>query len=237
MKIKTQKGKITKFLAAFALCAAIGSFSVTSAEQEQIPAELDADTVEYNMTSGLVVATGDVLMKRGPGRVAGAKATYNVNTKEGFVEGNVVAVRENMRITCDKATTDGTEHMLAVGNVVGTQQDLKFTGEKVDYFPNQNQYMLIEKGGKITNKDGVFTADKMEGWLGEEHYVGIGNAHLISPPKDLEAGGDRLDYFAKEQGKAILTGNAWAVQNNNVVKSRRLILYLAESAGNNVSTQ
>lgn len=215
------------------LIAAVAALNVgTIYAAENIPAQLDADTVEYDTKTGIVTATGDVLMKRGTSRVAGAKAVYNVNTQEGTVEGNVIAIRDDMRITCDKATTDGQEHMLAVGNVHGTQLDRTFTGERVDYFPNQNQYMLIENGGTLTNKDGVFTADKLEGWLGEEHYVGIGNAHLVSPPKDLEAGGDRLDYFGQQSGMAILTGNAWAIQDNNTVKSNRLTIYLAEENKN-----
>lgn len=192
------------------------------------PASLDADTVEYDMKTGIVTAEGNVLMKRGISRVAGARANYNTNTQEGMVEGNVIAVREDMRITCDKITTDGPDHMLAIGNVHGTQQDKSFSGETVEYFPNQNEYVRIPTGGVVSSKDGTFTADFMEGWLGEEHYVGIGNAHLVSPPKDLEAAGDRVDYFGKTEGKAILTGNAWAIQDNNMVRGNRLTIYLAQ---------
>lgn len=192
------------------------------------PASLDADMVEYDMKTGVVTAEGNVLMKRGISRVAGERANYNTNTQEGMVEGNVIAVREDMRITCHKITTDGPDHMLALGNVHGTQQDKTFTGETVEYFPKENEYVRIPTGGVITSNDGTFTADFMEGWLGEEHYVGIGNAHLVSPPNDLEAAGDRVDYFGKTEGKAILTGNAWAIQDNNMVRGNRLTIYLAQ---------
>lgn len=192
------------------------------------PAELDADTVEYDMSSGLVTASGDVLMKQGPARVSGARATYNSKTQEGVVEGNVIAVREAMRITCAKVMTDGQGHMLATGGVHGTQGDKSFTGEKVDYYPNQNQYVLIASGGSITSADGTFTADRMEGWLDDEHYIGTGNAHVNSPARNMEAGGDRADYYSKDQGRVILNGNAWAVQDNNTMKSSHLTIYLAQ---------
>ena len=192
------------------------------------PAFLDADTVEYDMRTGIATATGDVLMKRGISKVTGAKAVYNTNTQAGMVEGNVIAVRGDTRITCDKATSDGQEHMMATGNVHGVQLDKTFDGEQVDYFPKQNEYVLIENGGKLTSKDGVFTADRIEGWLTDEHYIGTGHAHLVSPPKDLEAVGDRVDYYGKEEGKAILMGNAWVVQGNNTVKGNRLTIYLAK---------
>lgn len=224
-----------KLLGALALTAVfligsqqMGMIHAAGADGSPEPSSLDADVVEYDMKTGVVTAEGDVLMKRGISRLAGAKAVYNVNTREGMVEGNVVAVREDMRITCDKLTTDGPDHMLAIGNVHGVQQDKTFTGEQVEYFPEQNQYVMIPTGGVVTSKDGTFTADYMEGWLGDEHYVGTGNAHLVSPPHDLEAGGDRVDYFGKEQGKAILTGHAWAIQENNMVRGNRLTIYLAQ---------
>jgi lipopolysaccharide export system protein LptA len=43
----------------------------------------------------------------------------------------------------------------------------------------------------------------------------------------MEAGGDRMDYYGKEQGRVVVTGNAWAVQDNNTMKSNRLTIYLA----------
>ena len=206
----------------------MGMIYAAGANETPEPSSLDADTVEYDMKTGVVTAEGNVLMKRGVSKIAGDKAAYNTNTQEGMVEGNVVAVREDMRVTCDKLTTDGPDHMLALGNVRGTQQDKSFTGETVEYFPKQNGYVKIPTGGTIASKDGTFTADFMEGWLGEEHYVGIGHAHLVSPPNDLEAAGDRVDYFGKETGKAILTGNAWAIQDNNMVRGNRLTIYLAQ---------
>ena len=69
----------------------------------------------------------------------------------------------------------------------------------------------------------------MEGWLDEEHYVGTGNAHAVSPPRQMEAGGDKADYFGKDNGKLILTGNAWVIQENNTVRGNRLTVYMAEN--------
>lgn len=192
------------------------------------PAELDADTVEYDMSSGLVSATGDVLMKQGTARVSGGHATYNSKTQEAMVEGNVIALRDDTRITCAKVLTDGQGHMLATGGVQGSQGDKSFSGEQVDYYPNQNKYILISSGGTITSQDGTFTADRMEGWLGDAHYIGTGNAHVVSPARNLEAGGDRADYYGQDQGRVILTGNAWAVQDNNSMKSNHLTIYLAQ---------
>lgn len=222
--MKTSKMK--KTLLAFAVSVALPMASLSAAGNE--PASLDADTVVYDMNSGQATATGNVLLKRGTGRVTGAKAAYNTKTMEAMIEGNVIAVYEDVRVTCDKMISDGTEHMLATGNVYGVQADKTFSGEQVDYYPNQNQYVLIATGGRLTSADGTFTADRLEGWLDDEHYVGTGNAHVASAPRNMEAGGDQMDYRGKGQGVVVVTGNAWAVQDNNTMKSNHLTLYLAQ---------
>ena len=215
-----------------ALSLAVSSLSVAAApakdNKEKVPASLDADEVEYDMRTGQITATTNVLMKRGDAKVTGKKATYNLNTMDGSVIGDVIAVRGDIRVTCDMLISDKAEHMQAIGKVHGTQLDREFTGEKVDYYPNQNDYIRIENGGTAKSKDGIFRADFLEGWMKDEHYVGIGNAYVNSPTKDLEAGGDRLDYYGKEEGKAIMTGHSWAIQDNNTLHGNKLTLYMAK---------
>ena len=192
------------------------------------PSELNADTVEYDVASGLATATGNVLLKQGNARATGLKATYNTKTQEAMLEGNVIAEREKLRITCNKVHSDGKGHMQADGNVYGKQEDKTFIGEHVDYYPDDRKHVVIPLGGVVTSKDGTATADHMEGWMDDEYYIGTGNAHLVSPPRNLEAGGNRIDYYGKEQRVAILTGNAWAYQNNNSMKGNRVTVYLAD---------
>ena len=208
-------------------CMALSSVALAE-EGKKVPASLDADTVEYDMRTGQITATDNVLMKRGDAKVTGLKATYNVNTMAGSVIGNVIAVKGDIRITCDQLISEGQDHMLAMGSVHGTQQDREFRGERVDYYPNQNGYVKLANGGVATSKDGLFRADYLEGWMQDEHYVGIGNAYVNSPTKDLEAGGDRVDYFGKDEGKAVMTGHAWAIQDNNTLHGNKLTLYMAK---------
>ncbi|MBQ9496865.1 MAG: hypothetical protein IJR52_04735, partial [Selenomonadaceae bacterium] len=76
--------------------------------------------------------------------------------------------------------------------------------------------------------EGTFTADSLEGWIDDERYIGTGNAHLVSQTRNLEAGGDVVDYDGKQEGKAVVSGNAWAIQNNNTIRGNRLTVYLAD---------
>ncbi len=228
------KRKMLGRVIAMACLASITAAGTLYAADE--PINMDADTVEYDMETGLVTAKGDVLMVQGALKVSGQEAQYNSKTQEGMVEGNVIAVQsdKNMRVTAHKVTSDVQQHMVATGDVYGTMEDKTFSGPIVEYFQPQD-YVLIKQGGTITSKDGVFTADEMEGYLAEEHLIGRGNAHVVSQPNDMEAGGDLLNYYGLDQGKAVLTGNAWAVQYNNTLKSNQLTIVLAKDGQAKVS--
>ena len=227
------------------ICAALAATMLLSsvalaAEKNDTPSEINADAIEYDMNTGLVAAAGNILIKYGTLRATGLQAIYNVNNKEAHLVGNVIVIRDDVRMTCNALTAIGQSYMSADGNVVAVQTvapDEKypegdtrtFTAEHIDYFPDDKKHVVIPKGGVAQSaQEGTFTADQMEGWLDEEHYVGRGNAHLVSTPRKLEAGGDQVDYFGQDAGKAVLSGNAWAIQDNNTIRGNRLTVYLAD---------
>ncbi len=224
---------------------ASGNVSVRHAEESQnaesnVPSEVNADNVDYDMKSGVVTATGNVLLKHGADRATGERAMYNINTQESYLIGNVIVVRQDLRLTCNSLQNDGVGHMQADGNVYCTQtiapnekypngDTRTFMGEHVDYYPDEKNHFIIPTGGVLTSQsDGNFSANYIEGWIDDAYYFGTGNVHLVSPPKEIEAGGDRVDYYANENGKAILSGNAWAIQKNNTLRGKRLTVYLAD---------
>ena len=233
--------KAKKFLSFMSMLVFSSAIFVNAAEvaKDGEQSELNADEVEYDMNTGIATATGNVLLKHGTGTATGSKAIYNVNTQEAHLIDKVIVVRDNLKLTCNSLHSDGAGYMQADGNVYAEQKiepnekypegDLRtFNGEHVDYYPDDRRHIIIPSGGITKSKDGTFTADHMEGWLDDEYYVGTGNAHLVSPPRNLEAGGDRVDYYAQDNGKAILTGNAWAYQDNNTIRGNRLVVYLAD---------
>ena len=226
------------------ICAAIATAMLVSsaafAAGNDTPSEINADAIEYDMNSGIAAAAGNILIKYGNLRATGLQAVYNVKTKEAHLIGNVIVIQDDMRITCNSLTSFAQKHMIADGNVVAVQtvapdeqypngDTRTFTAEHIDYFPEDKKHVVIPKGGVAQSAaEGTFTADQMEGWLDEQHYVGRGNAHLVSPPRKLEAGGDQVDYFGLDAGRAVLSGNAWAIQDNNTIRGNRLTVYLAD---------
>ena len=130
---------------------------------------------------------------------------------------------------CDRLFAQGQNHWQATGSVRMVKADRTFTGPQADYYPAQNDYLLAASGGTITSADGTLSADRLEGWLKENRFTGVGNAHLVSPPRDLEGGGDRMDYFGNaERPYVVLDGNAWVFQGNNMARSNHMTVYLAD---------
>lgn len=229
-----------KKICAALLAAMLVSSAATAADTDNEPSEVNADAIEYDMNTGIVTAEGNVLLKHGLTKATGLHALFNVNTKAAQLIGNVIVVREDMRITCNALASNGQGHMSADGNVIATQNlapnekypdgDTRtFTGEHIDYFPDDRKYFVIPTGGVAESRvEGTFTADQIEGWIDDEHYIGRGNAHMVSTARNMEAGGDQVDYDGKDAGKAVLSGNAWAFQNNNTIRGNRLTVYLAD---------
>lgn len=198
-----------------------------------VPSSLDGDEISYDMRTGVIKAEGNVLMTHGNAKLAGKTAEFNMKTNAGSIQGDVIAIQDDMKLTAESCVSDG-EHIVAKGNTVhAVKGDKSYTGPQVDYFQSKN-YVLMEYGGVIASEAGdSFTADRMEGWTDTNNAKGTGNAHLLSPANKLEAAGDNVDYYGKEAGtgepaKAYLTGNAWAVQDNNTLRSKRLVVYLAD---------
>lgn len=222
------------------MTAMLATSAAFAAEKDNLPSEINADAIEYDMETGNVAAEGNVLLKHGPTRATGLHALFNVNSKAAHLIGDVIVVREDVRITCNTLASNGQGYMIAEGNVIAVQTvapDAKypdgdtrtFTAEHIDYFPDDRKHFVIPKGGFAESKvEGTFTADQMEGWLDDEHYIGRGNAHLVSPARNMEAGGDQIDYSGKDSGKAVLSGNAWAYQDNNTMRGNRMTVYLAD---------
>ena len=222
------KKKLYRGLLVLLAAGAIGT-AAGAAEQGTQPTSVTADSLTYDTRTGLITAETNVRMEQGPSRVEGARATYNTHTEEGTVEGGVRAVRDDMNLSCDRLFGIGQEHWQATGSVHMVKAGRTFTGAQLDYYPSQNDYILADSGGTITSADGTLSADRLEGWRKENRFVGTGNAHIVSPPRDLEGGGDRMEYFGSaERPYVVLDGSAWVFQGNNMARSNHMTVYLAD---------
>lgn len=211
-------------------CTAVGAgigFAAGEVKKDSKPAEMFGDVVEYSMKTGIVKAKGHVTLKQDGAVMTGNEGEYNTKTESGVMSGNVKADKQDMHMTCDVFSVTKQNHYVATGNVHAVQKDKSFDGPQAEYFSDQD-YVRMENGGIVASADGTFTADFMEGWVNQEHFKGIGNAHVVSPPRQFEGGGDTAEYWGKESGKAVFIGNAWAIQDNNTLKSNKITVFLAD---------
>ena len=214
-------------LTAGVLLASAVALAAPETEKKGKISELNADSVEYNMKTGQMTAKGNVVVHYDGGVVTGDFATYNTKTYTGEMTGGIVADKEDTHLDCDRVEVRSQTKMVAIGNVHGRKKDKRVEGPVVEYDSGE-EYACLPQGGMLATADGTFTADYMEGWMKTETAKAVGNAHVISPPKDFEGGGDVAEYFGKENGKLVLTGNAWAIQGNHTLKSGRLTVFLNE---------
>ena len=63
--------------------------------------------------------------------------------------------------------------------------------------------------------------------------LATGNVNIKSPSRNIVTNSDNATYNSAENGKLVLTGNAVATQNNNIVRGNTLTVYL----GDNVNIQ
>jgi|GEM_PF-534172 len=184
------------------LLLAAGAFSaIASAAGTSEPTSLTADALSYDTQTGLVTAENNVRMEQGTGHIEGQRATYNVKTQEGTVEGGVTAVRDDMQLTCDRLFAQGQNHWQATGSVRMVKADRTFTGPQADYYPAQNDYLLAASGGTITSADGTISADRLEGLGGILERVGqvVVSAYQLALQVDqADVHARALDVYADE---------------------------------------
>lgn len=216
-----------------AITLSVGSLFAEATPQPaaKTPVEITADAIEYDAPSGLMVATGGVRITQGQTVMTGAEAKYNVKSQEGQLSGGVHAVNQDATLTAAQVKVYNNTHLIAMGDAILIKGDKRLTGSQMEYFTDK-QYVLIPTNGKIEMPDGTMTADKIEAFINENSVVGTGSVHIVSPARKLDATANMATYYGEPRGqsKVILTGNARAVQDGNVLTGERLTLRLDEKA-------
>jgi len=205
------------------------SFQVVAPLQaaQNKPVELSADTIEYDSVQGIMTAQGNVYMVQDNAVMTGARVEYNSKTKEGHITGGVKVVKDNATLVAADLRSFNNTHMVATGDPVLTKGDSTLMGPSIDY-DSDKQYAIVTGWAKLTMPEQVMTANQIESFFGEERAVAEGNVHIVSPPRKLDATAEQAVYYGGKgnQGKTILSGNARAMQDGNVLTGNTMTLYL-----------
>ncbi|MCE5287311.1 MAG: organic solvent tolerance protein OstA [Pelosinus sp.] len=211
-------------IAAAFLCS---GFSYNYAASDK-PIEMTADTIEYDANTGLMVAKGSVCIVQDKAMLTGPMVEYNSKTKEAHVTGGATAKQETATLIADEIRSYDNNHIIAQGGAVLTKDDKRLTGPVVEYF-NDKQYAVVPSNAHLTSMDSDITANHLEVFLQEDRIIGDGAVHIVSDKQKLDAVSDHAVYYGAKSGvgqsKAILTGNARAIQDGNVLTGNELTIY------------
>jgi len=209
------------------------SFSTATHLQaaQNSPVEMSADMIEYDSVQGIMKAQGNVRIVQNNAVLTGNTADYNSKSQEAYMTGGVQVVREDATLLAAEIRSYGNTHIVATGDPVLTKGANKLTGPTIDYYADK-QYASVTGWAKLTMSDSVMTANQIESYFSEERAVAQGQVHIVSDVRQLDATADQAVYYGGkgQQGKTVLTGNARAVQEGNVLSGNIMTLYLDNKA-------
>ena len=116
------------------------------------------------------------------------------------------------------------------GSATGPQADIKgdvLTGNLAtqQYHAVGNVYLNSKTNDvQSTSNEATYTGN------GEEFvFTANGNVNIKSPSRNIVTNSDNAVYNSAENGKLVLTGNAVATQNNNIVRGNTLTVYMGDN--------
>lgn len=222
-------------IAILALVFTAGFTAQLFAAGENKPVEMSADTIEYDSVQGIMKAQGGVRVTQENSVMTGDAAVYNTKTQEATITGGVKVVRDKTTLTAPTVVSRSNDHLIATGGAVLVSDDKTLQGEQIEYLADK-QYAVVPGKATIVSRDATMTADHLEAFIGEDKVIANGNVHIVSAEKKLDATSDLATYYgakaAQNQGRVILTGNARAVQEGNVLTGNTLTIYLDDKAMN-----
>ncbi len=218
------KSKIVHIILGLVLSLSVISYSYAASNK---PVELAADTIEYDSAKGIMTAQGNVRIVQENAVMTGANAEYNSKTKEARIYGGVRVVQEDATLLAEEVNSYDNNRIVASGNPILTKGNSRLDGPKIDYYSDK-QYAIVNGWARLQTEDSTLTANQIESFFGEDRAVAQGDVRIVSDARKLDAVSDYAVYYGskEQQGKTILTGNARAVQDGNVLTGNTLTLYM-----------
>lgn len=193
--------------------AAPGNFSV------------QADELQYDLSSGEGEAKGNVVLKQDGGVATADYAKFNSKTKSGVLTGNVVADRDDSHIVCNEFIAHNENDLSAVGGATITKGGKSLSADRVDYYKAREFAETVGSWARLTDSDGsVLNAAKIDYNIAQGVANAYGGVDINSTARDLTASADSAVYRTDRNGYVELIGNAKATQNGNSVAGDKLRL-------------
>lgn len=196
--------------------------------------DISADVLTYNGQTKVVTAQGNVVIHANEGAtMTGASGEYHFDDGSAYLTGGVHYARGASTMSADTVHVLGDKTIRGVGSVDLYDGEAQRTvrGEQVTYNPDTG-FSRVEGSAYVSTPDGSLTAPLIEGNAKEIRFTATGGVQFESDVHQLSGSGDQAVYTKSpdaEDGKVVLTGNAYAVQNGNAFRGPELIFELADN--------
>lgn len=194
-----------------------------------VKATYNFKTQEVSITGGVTANKDDMKLK--------ADSLVSDANKEMVAKGNVVLVK------ADNTLTGAEIHYNQNTNDISMPSGGKATGPQADISADvlsgnltTNQYTAtgnVYLNSKTNDVQSTSNTATYTGTGKDFNFVASGNVNIKSPSRNIVTNSDNATYNSADNGKLVLTGNAEATQNNNIVRGNTLTVYL----GDNVNIQ
>ncbi|WP_273420850.1 LptA/OstA family protein [Veillonella caviae] len=208
------------------------TLSVTAWAANNDPLTISADTLSYDGNSGRADAKGNVVITQQDKTITGATGWYNTKTREAQLEGGVSMIGTDMAMSAQTVHSVNDSHFKATGAVHLQRQDRQIFGESVEY-NTDTEYGKVTGNARLIAEGTTLTGNEVEGWLKEIRAIAQGNVTFTNPERNVSGTGDRATYTQtpnQNDGVVVLSGNAHAVQNGNVLNAPELKISLADDS-------
>lgn len=196
--------------------------------------DISADVLTYNGQTQVATARGNVVIHANEGAtMIGASGEYHFKDGSAYLTGGVHYARGASTMSADTVHVLGDKTIRGVGSVDLYDGEAQRTvrGEQVTYNPDTG-FSRVEGSAYVSTPDGSLTAPLIEGNAKEIRFTATGGVQFESDVHQLSGSGDQAVYTKSpdaEDGKVVLTGNAYAVQNGNAFRGPELIFELADN--------
>lgn len=191
-----------------------------------------ADILVYDGKTQVATATGNVVIVRDQATMTGNQASYNLETAEADMEGNVAVQQPDMQLNADKVHSTNRNYIVATGSVRGVYNDKKVNGDQVEYYLDKD-YGIVTGNGYLEAQGSQMWADHIDAWFKEVRAVGQGNVHIESPVDNLTAYAKQAVYTQTpnvNDGVIHLTGDVHAAQKGNTLNGDNVVIRLADNS-------
>lgn len=196
--------------------------------------DISADVLTYNGQTRVATAQGNVVIHANEGAtMTGASGEYHFDDGSAYLTGGVHYEKQGSTMSADTVHVLGDKTIVGTGSVdlydAAGQRTVR--GDEVTYNPDTG-YSRVSGSGYVSTPDGSLTAPLIEGNAKEIRFTASGGVQFESDVHQLTGSGDQAVYTKspdKEDGKVVLTGNAYAVQNGNSFQGPELVFELSDN--------